>query len=154
MTPIKAFLETEISKTFDFNQPGKITEIVNLACINRKTSDLDFLKKAKQEIEKFLVDSAGETIKLLNEKIGYEDYSSIDGLEVEIDCKPLYGNPPIPEFSGSYKFYVKTVEIGVLQFFENQTIAYHTENQSQVRFCKLDDKVTCFIVENYWDSDK
>jgi hypothetical protein len=154
MTPIKAFLEAEVSDTFNYQQSGKITDIVNLACSNRTTSDLDFLKKAKSEIEKFLVDNAKENLKAMNEKLGYNDFSEIDGLEVNIDCKPLYGNPPIPEFSGSYKFYAKSVEIGVLQFFENQTIAYHSESHPQVRFCKLDSKVTCYIVKNFWGLDK
>ncbi|GAB3904459.1 hypothetical protein [Mucilaginibacter boryungensis] len=153
MTPLKAFLETEISGTFDYLQASKITEIVNLACNERTTSDLDFLKRAKSEIEKYLLETARDSLKSMNEKLGYNDYSEIEGLKVNIECKPLYGNPPVPEFHGNYKFYAKSVEIGVLQFFENQTIAYHTEEQPQVRFCKLDKTVTCYIIKNFWDSE-
>jgi len=153
MAPIKATLEVEIFNTFSYQDVGKISSIVNSAFSNRQTSGLEFLEEAKASIEKYILDDTESFLKEINKNFAREEFNSIDDVEVKLECKPIYGSNPVPEFSGSYKFYARSSEIAVLQFFSNQTIAYHSQSYPDVRFCQLDKTLTCYIVPNLWDLD-
>ena len=148
MTPIKAELQLKVEINIDSNknESEKFIKIISNAFRMRTSPDLKYLRDAESKIVSFIEESKQLALDSQNNDATTFRFTDIFDINVKLDGKPYFGTDPRPEFWGQVTQTTRTEEIIIMQIFADESIAFRTKADNQLRFAQLSKTLKCFLL--------